>query len=124
MENETTISIVLTVVASIGILSLNSLIDFGNSLISWIVLIATVVLIFIIFSIGSIKKNESNIKKLDENISNIKKDLNISERLSKLESYFDYLKMGKKGQIDILNLIRIAAIIILGYIILNALGLF
>ena len=117
-----TISIVLTFILSIGAISLSSLVNFDDSLVSWVILIAAVVLVFIIISINSIKENKSNIGKLNKSIEEVRKDLNIFGRLNRLESYFDYLKMEKRGQTDILILIKIAAVIILGYIIIRAIA--
>lgn len=121
MEKETTISLIITIIISLAIIALTSLINIRDNLVSWIILIAGIVLIFIIVSIDSINENKKDIIKLNSQLEKTKKDLNISERLSKLEAYFEYLKMEKKGQaIDLLNLIKIAAIIILGYIIIKA----
>ncbi len=85
-------------------------------------MIATIVLIFIISSINEIKQNKEDINLVRSNIQRLEKDLNTSERLSKIEAYFEYLKMKKRGQTtNWPDLIKIAAIIILGYIIIRAL---
>lgn len=102
-------------------LAISNLIDFKDERVSWIFLIAAIVLIYIIISIDSINENKKEIKSLNFKIDRIQKDLNILERLSKIEAYFEYLKMKKRGQINWLDLVKIAAIIILGYIIIRAL---
>lgn len=86
MENDQTVGVILTVAISIGALALSNLIDFGDKTISWLVLFSAIVIIFIIFSINSINKNSGEIQKLKIGISGIRKDLNISERLSKIEA--------------------------------------
>ena len=120
MEKETTIGLIITIIISITLIALTNLINIKDNSVSWIILIAAIVLIFIIVSIDSINENKKGIMKLNSQLEKTKKDLNISERLSKIEAYFEYLKMKKGQTIDLLNLIKVAAIIILGYIIIKA----
>ena len=124
MKSEELIFILLTVIVSVGVLALGSILEFDNDVISLMVLMSSVVLIFIIFSISSIRNNFLGIQKNRNELGQLRKDLNISERLSRVEGYFEFEKMKKKGQVDALYLIRIAAIIILGYVILKGIGVF
>jgi len=123
MNRETIIGILITTIISVSLIAFSNIINFKEPIISWIILIASVVLIFIIVSINAINESRRDINFTKSLLKRLEKDLNISERLPKMEAYFEYLKMKKRGQAGInwLDLIKVAAIIILGYIIIKAL---
>lgn len=66
--------------------------------------------------------NSEKIKGIRNDIKYIEKDLNINKRLSKLEVWKEEMIKKKKGQIDVVDLIKIGAVIIIGYLLLKALG--
>ena len=94
-----------------------------------VVLLITFIIIFL-FWLGSFineldkrsKKNLINIKKNKEEINLIKKDLNINERLLKLEFWKDNMK--KKAQINIPDLFKIIAVLIFLALFLKGVGVF
>ena len=65
------------------------------------------------------KTNLSRIKECERSIGRIKEDLNINNRLTILEAWKEKMN-NKKGQINIVDLIKIIAIIIIAYLILRA----
>jgi len=111
------------VIISVGVLALGNLLNFESDLFYWTIIMIAFVLIFIIFSFASIRSNKNEIKKAKNELGKIKKDLNISERLFKIEAYVEIMKIDKRGEVDWLLYITISAVIILGYFLLSALGL-
>ncbi|MBU3923866.1 MAG: hypothetical protein KJ592_03040 [Nanoarchaeota archaeon] len=124
MKSEDLISILLMIIISIGILALGRLLNFDNDVITWVVLIAAFVIVIIVFIIISFSKVDNDILDINKKLRGLKKDLNISERLSKIEGYFEFEKMKKRGQVLMWKLLLVAAVIILGYVILDAIGIF
>ncbi len=93
-----------------------------NSEVLVIISFLLIALFWLLSWIKEIKQTTENHKqKLRKNlwdIEQIKKDLNIDRRLTILESWRENMeKRGKKAQIDIGDIIKIAAIIILTYLI-------
>jgi len=84
-------------------------------------------LIISLFWLGSYikeidKKTNKSLFKAKENekaIMEIKEDLNINNRLNVLEAWKEKMDK-KKGQINVVDLIKLIAIIIIGYLILRA----
>lgn len=68
------------------------------------------------------KENSEEIKVNRRGIDKLKEDLNISERLTRLEEW--KYNMKERGQINITDLIRIIAIILIIYLFLKALNIF
>lgn len=78
----------------------------------------SLLLALIIYTSNYIKKIREKFEENKGQIINLKKDLNTNNRLIKLEKDVEWLKM-KKAQIDFIDVIKFAAIIVLGYIIIQ-----
>ena len=117
------ISAIVTIVAPFVVNKLLPSVDL-------ITIILITLLIIFLFWFGSYVKeieyiSKENLKEIKVNkkeINDLKKDLNILERLTRLEEWRNNMK--KRGQINIVDLIRIIAIILIIYLFLKVLNIF
>jgi len=96
----------------------------------YITILVTLILISI-FWLGSFineinnrsKGNKKEIRQTREEIRNLQKDLNINNRLTLLEVWKEKMNK-KKAEINVVDLFKIIIIVVIGLLLLKALGVF